>query len=58
MKEEFRTANAKLEQFLFCHRIQFKRWRKNEDMLTEWIYDRTPQLEKVVAEFRELWKAA
>lgn len=52
---EFVTANAKLEQFLYYHKVNFKRFRKNEDMLTEWVYDRTPRLEEVVAEFRQIW---
>lgn len=55
MQNEFKTANYRLEQFLFAHRIRFKSWRKNEDMMTEWVYDWTPQLEHVVAEFRAIW---
>ena len=53
--QEFKTANVRLEQFLFMHRIRFIRFRKNDDMLTEWVYEMTPYLEKVVAEFREIW---
>ena len=53
--EEFRTANARLEQFLFAHRIKFIRQQKNDDLLTEWVYKRSPELEKIIAEFREIW---
>lgn len=53
--KEFVTANQKLEQFLWMHRIRFKAQRKNMDMLNEWIYDRTPQLEVVVEEFRRIY---
>ena len=53
--KDFVTANQKLEQFLWMHRIRFKAQRKNLDMLNEWIYDRTPQLEVVVEEFRRIW---
>lgn len=53
--EEFVTANQKLEQFLFMHKIRFKSQRKNDDLLTEWVYDVTPLLEEVVAEFRRIW---
>ena len=56
--EEFVTANPKLEQFLWMHRIYFQNQRKNSDMMNEWIYSRTPQLEEVVAEFRKIWIAA
>ena len=52
---DFVTANFRLEQFLFAHNIRFKYQRKNDDMLTEWVYDRTPWLEEVVAEYRKIW---
>lgn len=58
MEEIFVTVNQKLEQFLFVHRIYFKSQRKNEDLLNEWTYDRTPQLEEVVAEFRRIYSGA
>lgn len=53
--KEFVTANEKLEQFLWMHRIRFKRQRKNINFLNEWVYDRTPQLEDVVEEFQRIW---
>jgi len=57
MNETFVTMNARLEQFLFYHRIRFLQCRKNEDMMTEWVYERTPKLEQVVKEYREIWGA-
>lgn len=53
--KEFITANQKLEQFLWMHRITFIRQRKNDDCLNEWVYEWTPLLEEVVAEFRRIW---
>ena len=50
----FRTANRRLEQFLFLHDILFISQNKNEDGLNEWNYEITPELERVVAEFREI----
>ena len=50
----FKTANYKLEQFLFVHDIRFISYEKNEDGLTEWTYPITAELERVVAEFREI----
>lgn len=55
MDKNFVTTNQKLEQFLFVHRIYFKSQRKNEDLLNEWTYERTPRLEEVVAEFRRIY---
>lgn len=48
------TCNMKLEQFLFVHDIKFVSWRKNDDGLTEWTYTDTAELQRVVAEFREI----
>ena len=58
MKEVFVTANQKLEQFLFMHRIFFTSYRKNEDLMTEWTYERTPALDEVVNEFRRIYSDA
>lgn len=55
MNEDFVTANQKLEQFLWMHRICFKTQRKNEDLMNEWIYQRTPELEEIVEEFRRIY---
>lgn len=53
--DTFKTCNFKLEQFLFAHDIRFKSWRKNDDGLTEWVYDKTPELTRVVEEFRAIF---
>ena len=53
--KEFVTANYRLEQFLYLHKVSFKYQRKNADLLTEWVYEDTPRLRQVVAEFREIW---
>ena len=50
----FKTANQKLEQFLFVHDIRFISFEKNSDGLTEWTYDISAELERVVAEYREI----
>lgn len=54
--QEFTTANMRIEQFLFAHRIRYKRLYKNDDMMTVWVYDRTPDLERIVAEYRSIWE--
>ena len=50
----FETCNRKLEQFLFAHFIRHESWYKNEDNLTVWVYPDTPNVRKVVAEYRTL----
>ena len=45
----------KLEQFLFIHGINFLYFHKNDDMMTEWVYAKTPELEETVEEFRRIW---
>ena len=48
------TCNRKLEQFLYLHDIIFVSWRKNDDDMTEWTYKDTEELQRVVAEFKEI----
>lgn len=50
----FTTANRKIEQFLFVHDILFSSQRTNEDGLNEWTYTVTPELQRVLAEYREI----
>lgn len=50
----FETSNRKLEQFLFAHFIRYKSWYKSDDNMTVWVYDDTPEVKKVVAEYRAL----
>ena len=57
----FKTMNPRLEQFLFVHRIRFQDHVKvwNDDAgryLTEWVYKKTPELMRVVEEFKEIQK--
>lgn len=52
--ETYTTANVKIEQFLFVHDIRFISQRVNDDGLTEWTYARTPELARVLAEYREI----
>lgn len=51
----FTTTNRKLEQFLYMHKIMFARFSKSEDGMTVWEYERTPELEAVVAEYKKLY---
>ena len=55
----FKTRNPHLEQFLYAHRIRFTEhvrvWDSDAGrFLTEWIYCRTPELERVVEEFKAI----
>ncbi len=54
MADTFTTVNMRLEQFLFVHDIRFISWSKTEDGLTCWTYERTPELERVVQEYKEI----
>lgn len=50
----FETSNRKLEQFLFAHFIRHESWYKSDDEMTVWVYQDTPELRAVVAEYKEL----
>lgn len=50
----FETSNRRLEQFLFVHDIFHTGWYKNSDGLTTWTYPDTPEVKRVVAEYREI----
>ena len=54
-KQVFKTANRRLEQFLFLHRVFFFDQKKSDDGMNEWCYIVTPQFRKVYQEYRELW---
>lgn len=51
----FETTNRKLEQFLYLHKIVACGQHKSEDAMNVWEYQRTPELERVVAEYKELY---
>lgn len=48
----FNTMNRKLEQVLYNHGIMFTRQYKNVDGMNVWSYKRTPELDKIVNQFR------
>ena len=51
----FETMNRKLEQFLYLHGISHIGQYKSADGLNVWIYERTPEAQRVVAEYRAIW---
>lgn len=46
------TRSRKLEQFFFMHGIDFIRCEKDDECMTVWVYERTPETEHILAEFR------
>lgn len=50
----FETNSRKLEQFLFMHDIQHKRFYKNEDNMTVWVYPDNAEVREVVSEYRRI----
>lgn len=54
MKNLFTTRSRKLEQFLYVHDIHFLTWRKDIDGMTEWCYEPTKELFRVVNEWRDI----
>ena len=50
----FQTRNRKLEQFLHFHDIHFITWQKDFDGMTEWLYEPTEELYRVVNEWRDI----
>ena len=50
----FETNSRKLEQFLFMHDIQHKRFYKNEDNMTVWVYPNSAEVREVVGEYRRI----
>lgn len=54
MGKTFETSARPLEQFLFIHDIFFREWKKSVDGMTVWVYDVTPELERVVKEYRDI----
>ena len=52
--EIFNTCNRRLEQFLFAHDIMYISCEKNADNMTVWSYRQTPELNRVVNEWRDI----
>jgi len=45
------TSSRKLEQFFYLHGINFIRQEKDEDGMTVWVYERTPENIRILEEF-------
>lgn len=54
----FETASKKLEEFIHVHHIRWVSSHRNPDGLTVWVYERTPRLDAVVEEYRQIVAAA
>lgn len=53
--KHYETSNRKLENFLFVHDIFHVRWYKSPiDGLTVWVYNDTPELRRIIAEYMEI----
>ena len=50
--ETIATKNRKLEQFFYAHGVDFVDCTKDPDGMTVWHYDRTPENEFILNEFR------
>lgn len=50
----FSTMSHKLEEFLYWHNIVADSVSKDPDGMTIWTYEVTPELDRVVQEFRTL----
>lgn len=50
----FTTTSWRLEQFLFAHDIRFLTFHKNLDGMTEWVYEKNPEVMEVVEEYRRI----
>ena len=46
------TRSRKLEQFFHMHGIDFLRYEKDDENMTVWVYERTPETERILDEFR------
>lgn len=54
MDNPITTKNRKLEQFYYVHGVDFIDCSKDDDGMTVWSYERTPEAESILAE----WKLA
>ena len=46
------TRSRRLEQFFHVHAIHFVRQYKDEEGMNVWEYARTPETERILAEFK------
>lgn len=53
-EEIFKTSSRKLEQFLFVHDILANGYTKDEYGMTVWNYSSTPEVQRVVSEYKAL----
>lgn len=51
---QFETSSRKLEQFLFLHDIRYVSLRKDDDGMTVWGYNPTPETMHIVNEYRDI----
>lgn len=49
----FTTQNRKLEQTLWALGVHHLSWHKNDDGMTEWVYQNNEKVQQIVAWFRE-----
>lgn len=50
----FETSSRTLEEFLHVHGIRWSSSYRNAGNLTVWVFDRSPYLDLIVAEYREI----
>ena len=50
----YETTSRNLEQFLYMHDIRHVSWRKDNDGMTVWKYELTPETERVINEYRNI----
>lgn len=46
------TRSRQLEQFFYLHGIPFVRSGKDDEGMTVWVYERTEENERIIAEFK------
>lgn len=52
---QYVTTNRKLENFLYLHKVDFISQHKTDDGLTAWVYERTPEFERALDEYKLLY---
>lgn len=50
--ETITTKNRRLEQFYYAHGVDYTDCTKDDDGMTVWTYERTPENEHILSEFR------
>ena len=54
----YRTSSRRLEEFLYCHLIVANEQYKNAAGNTVWVYDDTPRLREILAEYEDIHRRA